>query len=163
MQPPIHYASNHQRPACLAIDDDSELLDHIGTLDEDEDFTLALASSSDVVIEAGRPPVPTYLARRIESGAFVEMANLMPDHLSTTQRKDDRRGKRSRQSLTILERLQCFSTYASVLAKKHPNCIPDLMGYQSLIIDASLEFKGGSWAGYDRRFRQHQSHRCPGH
>ena len=153
LQPPIHNASN-QYPACLPTDNDSELLDHIGTLDGDEDSTSALVSSSDVVIGAGRPPVPAHLARRIESGAFVEMANLLPDRLGTTQRKDDRGGKRSRRALTILEWLQCFSTYVSVLARKHPNRIPDLMGYQSLIIDASLEFKGDSWAGYDRRFRQ---------
>ena len=54
LQPPKHNASN-QCPACLPTDDYSKLLDHIGTLDEDKDYTLALASSFDVVIGAGRP------------------------------------------------------------------------------------------------------------
>lgn len=141
--------------AYLPTDEDSELSDdlgHIGILDGDS--TSSLAGQSDVVIGAGRPPVPARLARKIQSGAFVEMANLLPDGVGTTWRKDGRTSKRSRRSLTILEWLQCFSTYVSVLARKHPNRVPDLMAYQTLIIDASLEFRGDSWAGYDRRFRQ---------
>ena len=47
-----------------------------------------------------------------------------------------------------------FFTYVSVVSRNHPECIPDLMGYQSLIIEASMEYKGDCWVGYDRRFRQ---------
>jgi len=135
----------------FSTDEDSptyDQLDHIRTLDEE-----STSGSLDVIIGAGRPPVPARLARKIESGAFVEMSDLLPDRPGTT-RKDDKRSKRTRRSLTILEWLQCFSSYVSVVARKRPNCIPDLMGYQSLIIDAALEYKGDSWAGYDRRFRQ---------
>jgi len=46
------------------------------------------------------------------------------------------------------------STYIAVVARKHPERIADLMGYQSLVIDTSLEYKGDCWAGYDWRFCQ---------
>ena len=42
-----------------------------------------------------------------------------------------------------------FQCYA-----KKPERITDLMGYQSLIIEAHLEYKNDCWIGYDCRFRQ---------
>ena len=47
-----------------------------------------------------------------------------------------------------------YPDYVAVVARKYPERITDLMGYQSLIIDASLEKKGDCWAGYDWRFHQ---------
>ena len=81
------------------------------------------------------------------------MADLLPERLGDKER-GHHRNKHSKRSLSILEWVQCFSTYVAVVARKHPERIADLMGYQSLIIDASLEYKGDCWAGYDRRFRQ---------
>jgi len=52
------------------------------------------------------------------------MSELHPDHLS---------------SAAIL----CFST---------PDRVPDLLGYQSLIISASQHHHAGSWVVYDQRF-----------
>ena len=86
------------------------------------------------------------------------MADLLPERLGEKQ-KDAHRTKRQKRSLTILEWLQCFSTYVSVVARKHPERIADLMGYQSLIIEASMEYKGDCWAGYDRRFHQQAASR----
>jgi len=39
-----------------------------------------------------------------------------------------------------------------VISRKQPERILDLLGYQSLLIDAYQEYKGDSWNGYDRRF-----------
>ena len=94
------------------------------------------------------------LAKKIESVAFIEMSDLLPEHMGIHRRRDDHRSKHSKRSLTILEWLQCFSTYVSIVSRNHPERIPDLMGYQSLIIEASMEYKGDCWAGYDWRFRQ---------
>ena len=41
----------------------------------------------------------------------------------------------------------------AVIAKSQPDRIPDLLGYQSLIIEAHLEYGGDGWIGYDKRFR----------
>ena len=68
------------------------------------------------------------------------MADILPECLGDKQKGYHRR-KHSKRSLNILEWLQCFFTYAAVVARKHPECITDLMGYQSLIIDVSLEYK----------------------
>ena len=39
-----------------------------------------------------------------------------------------------------------------MLTQKHPERIPDLLGYQSLIIEVHLEYEGDNWLAYDRRF-----------
>ena len=36
-----------------------------------------------VYIGGGLPPIPARLVKRIENGQFVEMAELLPDHLSS--------------------------------------------------------------------------------
>ena len=44
--------------------------------------------------------------------------------------------------------------YVAVLSRNQPSCVPDLMGYQLLILEAYSEFRNDCWLGYDRRFRQ---------
>ena len=38
--------------------------------------------------------------------------------------------------------------------KKQPGRIPDLLAYDTLIIEVHMEYSGDAWLGYDRRFRQ---------
>ena len=150
---------HHLSSFIAAADSDEDLteqLGHVGTMLSKH--YKRINASSYVNIGAGRPPVPLWLAKKIESGAFIEVADLLPERLGEKQ-KDAHRTKRQKRSLTILEWLQCFSTYVSVVARKHPERIADLMGYQSLIIEASMEYKGDCWAGYDRRFRQQAASR----
>ncbi len=42
----------------------------------------------------------------------------------------------------------------AVVTSKQPERIPDLLGYQALILEARMEYDGDGWLGYDRRFRQ---------
>ena len=51
-----------------------------------------------------------------------------------------------------MEWLQSFAVYVSVIARKQPQRVPDLMGYQVLILEASSEYKNDCWMAYDRRF-----------
>ena len=53
-----------------------------------------------------------------------------------------------------MEWLQCFGTYIAIVSRKQPARVLDLLGYQSLIIQAYQEYCGDRWLGYDRRFRQ---------
>ena len=64
-------------------------------------------------------------------------------------------GSKSKQrSVTnIAEWLQAFAVYVSITARKQPQHVPDLMGYQVLMLKASNEYKGSSWLAYDRFFR----------
>ena len=106
-------------------------------------------------IGAGLPPVPRSLAARIESGTFVEMSELSPEQLGTLSSETPDKGKSRRQVISnILEWIQCFGLYTAVVTRKKPEMIPDLIAYQTIIIEAHLEYEGDGWIGYDRCFRQ---------
>ena len=61
-----------------------EQLGHVGTMSSKH--YKRIDASSYVNIGAGCPPVPLWLAKRIESGAFIEMADLLPERLGEKQR-----------------------------------------------------------------------------
>ena len=84
------------------------------------------------------PPVPTFLVEKLESGAFIEMGDLIPTHLGLD---DTARSKLRRSVTNISEWLQAFAVYVSVIAKKQPHCVPDLMGYQLLILEAGNKYR----------------------
>ena len=110
-------------------------------------------------IGAGLPPVPQKLVQRIQTGEYVDMAELLPDRLGVNAGppvegdKEDKKQKR-RQVTNILEWIQCYSIYMAVRAQKHPDKVHDMLGYQALIVEARMEYEGDGWLGYDRRFRQ---------
>ena len=83
------------------------------------------------------------------------MSDLLPERLSLDAIDEDSTKSRSKRKpvLSILDWVQCFSLYTSIISHKQPGRVPDLLGYQSLIIDAQREFQGDHWLGYDRRFR----------
>ena len=88
----------------------------------------------------------------------MDMSELLPDRLGcakTTTSDDKSLGTKSKKRAVanILEWIQCFSIYIAIIAQKSPERIPDLLGYQALIIDASIQYDGDGWMGYDRRFR----------
>ena len=70
--------------------------------------------------------------------------------------EDRSRAKSSRRRpiTSIIEWVQCFANYTSVMAQSHLTRISDMMGYLYLILDAHMEFEGEDWIGYDRRLRQ---------
>ena len=110
------------------------------------------SQTPEVLAGAAIPPVPLHLVERIKSGAFVELADLVPTRLGF---EDTTRSKIKHRSVAnISEWLQAFAVYVSVIAKTQPYRVPDLMGYQILIIEASTEYRNNSWLAYDRRFRQ---------
>ena len=81
------------------------------------------------------------------------MGELLPGNLSLTEEEPKQKSKDYRVS-RITEWLQGFAVYVAVLSHNQPACIPDLMGYQLLNLEAYHEFKDTCWLGYDRRFRQ---------
>lgn len=126
-------------------------LDHIGTLDEDEDSTWGLAGSSYWGKETSSYSSPNKEDRIWSPCENGELATSPPGHL-TAKRPP------KRQTLKMVTYSPGMAAVLmSVLARKHPNCISDLMGYQSLIIDALLEFEGDSWAGYNCHFHQQEA------
>ena len=74
------------------------------------------------------------------------MGDLIPTHLGSAHSK-------LRYSVTnISEWLQVLAVYVSVIAKKQPYRVPDLMGYQILILEASNEYGNDCWLGYSQCF-----------
>ena len=104
-------------------------------------------------LNAALPPVPHHLVGKIESGAFVEIGELLPATLSLTDDEQKQRSKH-RRMFSIIEWLQGFAVYVAVLSRTQPSRIPDLMGYQTLILEAYNEFRNDCWLGHDRQFRQ---------
>ena len=109
-------------------------------------------------IGAGLPPVPEKLVSRIEAGEFIEMAELLPDHMGTAGMRtgdDQSRVLRSRRKVVtnILEWVECFAIYIAVISRKQPHRVPEMLGYLILILEAQMEYVGDGWLGYDRRFR----------
>ena len=101
-------------------------------------------------------PVPHKLVMKIQAGEFVDMAELLPDQLGsstsipTSQSEEDKpptKPKR-KQVTNILEWVQCFNIYIAVISTKSPSHVKDLLGYQTLIIQASMEYRGDGWLGY---------------
>ena len=111
--------------------------------------------TSSVTLVAGLPPVPSRLVAKIESGEFIDMGELLPDQVGTSRPED--LGKVLPKHCTvagILEWIKCFNVYMAVISRKEPGRIPDLLAYETLIIEAHMEYSGNAWLGYNRRFCQ---------
>lgn len=125
---------------------------------QDSPFPSLLSKDpTSIHLGGGLPPVPGKLAKKIEQGHFIEMAELLPERLSSHCDIDDQNKatKPKHKVITsILEWMQCFGIYVAVISRKEPHRVVDLLGYQHLIIQAYQEYHGDSWLGYDRRFRQ---------
>ena len=85
------------------------------------------------------------------------MAELLPEQL-VAYISDDDHTKASKLKIkpitNILDWVQAFGLYVAIILFKQLQRVPDLIGYQALIIDAQREYQGECWIGYDRRFRQ---------
>ena len=110
-----------------------------------------------VLISGGLPPVPAKLVKRIQDGLFVEMAELLPETLSSPEyaASEEPAGQKQklREVTNIVDWVQCFGVFIAIISRKEPNRITDLIGYQNLIIQSSIHCQEGRWVIYDRRFR----------
>jgi len=109
-----------------------------------------------VLISNGLPPIPFSLLKQVEDGLFVEMAELLPSYLDSSDLNADnqcaRSCKRPPEVLDIMDWIQCFAVYVAIISRHKPKWVADLLGYQSLIIGASRACCEGKWATYNRRF-----------
>lgn len=110
-----------------------------------------------ILISGGLPPVPAKLVAKIQEGSFVEMAELLTDTLikphygaedSTVSSQH-----KPKEVANIMDWIQCFGVFIAVVSLKEPHRIPDLIGYQNLIVQSSFDSQEGRWIIYDRRFR----------
>ena len=85
------------------------------------------------------------------------MAELLTDTLiSPHYAVDDHTAshkKTPKEVTDIMDWIQCFGMYIAVVSLKEPHRIPDLIGYQNLIVQSSIDSHEGRWIIYDRHFR----------
>ena len=63
-------------------------------------------------------------------------------------------GNRRRRPVTeLIPWVQCFAAYTSVMSRRFPESVPELLAYMTGIIRASGEY-GPTWTGYDSAFRR---------
>ena len=54
----------------------------------------------------------------------------------------------------IIDWVQAFGLHLAIISQKQPQRVPELIGYQALIIDAQRAYLGECWIGYNHHFRQ---------
>ena len=140
----------------LEVHPDSDDLLSIDSHDSDE-TSPSEKSRPPVLISNGLPPIPSRLMKRVEDGLFVEMAELLPSHLDSADLNINEGQVASCKRLPtvtdIIDWIQCFAVYMAIISRHKPKRIADLLGYQSLIIGASMDCREGKWVIYDRHFR----------
>ena len=91
------------------------------------------SKDTNLCIGAGLPPFPQRLVTRIEVGEFIDMAELLPDHLGpATTLTLPKPSKQCHDISNILEWIRCFSVYNAVISAKQPHRVPDILGYLRL-------------------------------
>ena len=124
-------------------------------------------ASSEIWLGRGIPTLPKKVVERILSWEFVDFNDLpparstkplssIPPNVLLIQSVDSITGqKKLIPDLTTW--MQCFTIYASVLATKHPQYLPEMLAYSRDIIRASRQFKWPSWVIYDTLYRRHMA------
>ena len=75
---------------------------------------------------------------------FIELAELLPDHMMEPKNSSatgSGKGEKQEHVLTILEWLQCFTTYMSVVTASQPE-------QSQGIIEAKMQYEGIAWLSY---------------
>ena len=79
-----------------------------------------------IFIGAATPPVPPKLVERIKTGDFIDMAEFLLDCMGTSKSSGDESPKqkaRCRLVASIVEWVQCFNIYLSVMCRTCPEKI----------------------------------------
>ena len=103
--------------------------------------------------------MPAKLAQRAWNGDYIDMADLLPQALSAALRNPDSQQskdskKRAQKVTSIMSWIECFTTYISLIAMKHPDRVSNLLGYMNLIVHAARQYEDNPWQAYDATFRQ---------
>ena len=85
-------------------------------------------SATELPIGAGLSPLHAKIISRIEGGEFIEMSDLLSDHLGTLRNEDQKFPCAKRRTVTnILEWIKCFCIYMGVVSRNNPKKIPEML------------------------------------
>ena len=105
-------------------------------------------------------PIPGKLVKKIQAEEYVDLSELLPDNVELLRRAEAEpstqvQGQRQIQRVSTLRTwVQCFATYAAVLAEAHPHRMRDLLAYLRLIVRETQCHEGDGWRSYDILFRK---------
>lgn len=121
-----------------------------------------------VCLGPGLPSLSKKLIDKIKAGEYIDFSELPPakgkgravpqlgdGQIVVVQAADLMQSRKVIPDFATWS--QCFALYTAVLALHHPERLPDLMGYMSLIARASKKYKWPAWVVYDQHFRQEAS------
>ena len=125
----------------------------------------SLAASGDkaFVVGLGHAPIPAKLVKKITSGEFVELADLLSTNLRAVDLEPQSfldgkllvsRKRRLVEVEDILTWTEAFTIYQMVICASHPHRWSDLTKYKLLIIQTAHHSPGRSWLEYDVAFRK---------
>lgn len=108
------------------------------------------------VVGPGFSPVPAKLVSQIVAGKFVELHNLLPSNIVSSERlvltPSPKKPKRRIDDIGTW--LGAFSIFCLILVLHFPHRWKDLLQYQLLILQTYRQFSGRVWLSYDQAFRE---------
>ena len=116
-----------------------------------------------IILSSALQPIPARLTRRILSGEFVEMRDLLMDNMALHDQLESVQGPllgvtttgalraRLREVPSLISWVFCFVAYMSVRTTDPVTW--DMLTYCRLIIREALRHGGRGWQDYDRTFR----------
>ena len=105
-----------------------------------------LGEPEQFIIAPSIPAIPGKLVRRIQALEFVDMKDLLPDNIALLEQLEALSGSTQspnqlgpartprRKVNSITTWASCFATYVVILAQRHPQQVPDLLGYMRLVL-----------------------------
>ena len=118
------------------------------------------SETSPFVLGESLPSVPARIVKKIEKGEYVDMVELLRDNAELERRRGERElapgeSRRPRREVPdLLSWIQCFSAYAGIVARQHPEKTRELFAYMAMVVREARRCGGGGWHEYDAMFRQ---------
>ena len=109
----------------------------------------ASSETTPFVLGEGLPIVPARPVRKIEKGEYVDMAELLRDNAEAERRRVDRElapgetRRPCRKVPDLLSWIQCFSSYAGIVARQQLGKTRELFAYMAMVVREARRCGGG--------------------
>jgi len=88
------------------------------------------------LIRGGLPPIPAKLVKRIEKAELLAETLISPEYTVYDQSTSSK--QKLKEVTNITDWVQCVGLFIAIISLKESHRIPDLIGYQNLIMRSSV-------------------------